>query len=470
MAAAPNCKENSRSADSNPYLDTSLITRFQQEYSRDKPDHENDAYEMKGLDESSISTREHSLHTTNTNQNKPTQLQPSAISISLTKSSNDYIDIENEPITLDIGGTIFRTTLHTLKKYPHTLFARMFSGKYSMKPNKNGTYFIDRDGTNFRYILNYLRTSKLIIPSNNQQLIAELLEECTFYNIPHLINSLSIKQIDTKILKEKHISRLNNLIINKILPNNKDKQLTYSWNLLYRFESDMHMLHNGDNKYTKFSRNTLESSYIVLKDFVFLSKIAGHSPTLIIVSADKYILGGFTTIEWPSHCSQWKKKTILSNDSTHSTWDFLEFWSPNPDECKDQFQYTFIYKFVNDGEDEKERDDSDRKDEDRDEDIEQQRSFFEYKTTASETNEFGHPELHGTIKTHREDWNQSPLPYFRTCRPASDCFDKSKPHIDDRDHLYLYNVDGSVVINNPWTKQQSYVRAWECFQLEGYKY
>merc|ERR1712154_255329 len=154
---------------------------------------------------------------------------------------------------------------------------------------------------------------------------------------------------------------------------------------------------------------------------------------------------------WPSHCSQWKKKTILSNDSTHSTWDFLEFWSPDNEKYKDQFKYTFIYQFDDETKDDDEID-------------------FKHRTTKSESKEFGHPELHGTIKTHREDWNQSPLPYFRTHRNAADCFDKSKPYMTDQDHLYLYHLDGSVAINNPFTKQQSYVRSWECFQLCGYEY
>ena len=32
----------------------------------------------------------------------------------------------------------------------------MFSGRFDSKPAEDGSYFIDRDGTHFRYILNYL--------------------------------------------------------------------------------------------------------------------------------------------------------------------------------------------------------------------------------------------------------------------------------------------------------------------------
>ena len=43
----------------------------------------------------------------------------------------------------------------------------MFSGRFDTKPNEDGSYFIDRDGTHFRYILNYLRTGQLLLPEDN---------------------------------------------------------------------------------------------------------------------------------------------------------------------------------------------------------------------------------------------------------------------------------------------------------------
>ena len=38
----------------------------------------------------------------------------------------------------------------------------MFSGRFDTKPSEDGSFFIDRDGTHFRYILNYLRIGQLI--------------------------------------------------------------------------------------------------------------------------------------------------------------------------------------------------------------------------------------------------------------------------------------------------------------------
>ena len=56
----------------------------------------------------------------------------------------------------------------------------MFSGRFDTKPGEDGSYFIDRDGTHFRYILNYLRTGQLIVPKD-EIIREELLAEAEFY-------------------------------------------------------------------------------------------------------------------------------------------------------------------------------------------------------------------------------------------------------------------------------------------------
>ena len=67
-------------------------------------------------------------------------------------------------VKLDVGGQHFTTTVQTLTKDPNSMLAAMFSGKFEMKPSEDGSFFIDRDGTHFRFILNFLRTGKLTLP------------------------------------------------------------------------------------------------------------------------------------------------------------------------------------------------------------------------------------------------------------------------------------------------------------------
>jgi len=64
----------------------------------------------------------------------------------------------NDPILLDIGGVRFRTTLATLRRDENSLLAQMFSiTGFQLDREPDGSYFMDRDGTHFRYILNYMR-------------------------------------------------------------------------------------------------------------------------------------------------------------------------------------------------------------------------------------------------------------------------------------------------------------------------
>jgi hypothetical protein len=87
-------------------------------------------------------------------------------------------------IDLNVGGHLFTTTLSTLTKNPNTMLARMFSGSFSVATDKNGNYFIDRDGTHFRYILNYLRDGTCNFPKH---VAKELLAEARFYAIDDLV-------------------------------------------------------------------------------------------------------------------------------------------------------------------------------------------------------------------------------------------------------------------------------------------
>jgi hypothetical protein len=67
----------------------------------------------------------------------------------------------------------------------------MFSGRHSLiKDEHTDAYFIDRDGASFRYILNYLRMGRLIIPEGDSCLERELLEEARYYQISSLVNLL----------------------------------------------------------------------------------------------------------------------------------------------------------------------------------------------------------------------------------------------------------------------------------------
>lgn len=69
-------------------------------------------------------------------------------------------------ISLNVGGYKFVTTLSTLTKDSNSMLAAMFSGRHHLNTDSEGRYFIDRDGSYFEHILNFLRDSSHL-PSPN---------------------------------------------------------------------------------------------------------------------------------------------------------------------------------------------------------------------------------------------------------------------------------------------------------------
>ena len=94
-------------------------------------------------------------------------------------------------VTLNVGGQTFTTTTATLTNYPDTMLGAMFSGRHALIQDKNGTYFIDRDGRHFHEILNFLRGSTASTPESLAQLspraLEELKVEADFYGMKELM-------------------------------------------------------------------------------------------------------------------------------------------------------------------------------------------------------------------------------------------------------------------------------------------
>ncbi|XP_044142575.1 potassium channel regulatory protein [Bufo gargarizans] len=99
-----------------------------------------------------------------------------------------------EVITLNVGGMNFTTTPSTLLRFPESKFAQMLDGSDRDFRIVSGQYFVDRDGTLFSYILDYLRTSQLTLPSDFSD-YERLQREAEFYQIPSLAEQLGQESI-----------------------------------------------------------------------------------------------------------------------------------------------------------------------------------------------------------------------------------------------------------------------------------
>eukprot|EP01104_Vermistella_antarctica_P009444 TRINITY_DN2431_c0_g1_i1.p1 TRINITY_DN2431_c0_g1~~TRINITY_DN2431_c0_g1_i1.p1 ORF type:complete len:394 (+),score=55.55 TRINITY_DN2431_c0_g1_i1:698-1879(+) len=98
----------------------------------------------------------------------------------------------NDIVKLNIGGHVFKTTALTLCVVRESMLGAMFGGdgfRVEKDPD-DGAYFIDRDGTHFRHVLNYLRDGSIDLSAIPEPSLRELLIEAQYYQLPGLIASL----------------------------------------------------------------------------------------------------------------------------------------------------------------------------------------------------------------------------------------------------------------------------------------
>ena len=151
---------------------------------------------------------------------------------------------------------------------PGSMLQAMFSEEFDSKPSEDGSYFIDRDGTHFRYILNYLRTGQLIVPKD-EIIREELLAEAEFYQVEGIIKALKVSYFKDSVIlsSEQRETLVNWLKESRTITNDCDK-------LLYRA-----------------SRNGWAASN-------FHSCCDSKGPTVTVIKSGNYIFGGYTDQSW----------------------------------------------------------------------------------------------------------------------------------------------------------------------------
>jgi len=107
---------------------------------------------------------------------------------------NNAFTFHGQRIVLEVGGTRYTTSLSTLTKHPESILGVMFSGRHDLEPMKcsDGSFFIDRDGTHFRHILNYLRDGEDVMDSfpRSTEVLQEILREATYYQLGGLVTAI----------------------------------------------------------------------------------------------------------------------------------------------------------------------------------------------------------------------------------------------------------------------------------------
>lgn len=93
---------------------------------------------------------------------------------------------DDRVVNLSIGGERFTSRFDNFAKYRDSTL-------YRLVENSNGDVFIDRDGKDFRHVLNYIRGIDSIQHITDGSTLSDLLEECRFYQIQELVEHVKRK-------------------------------------------------------------------------------------------------------------------------------------------------------------------------------------------------------------------------------------------------------------------------------------
>jgi len=98
-------------------------------------------------------------------------------------------------VKLNVGGKFFMTTVDTLRNHD-SMFSSMVSGRLEVVTDESDWILIDRDGTHFEHILNFLRDGTIDLNYFSQERdLKRLLAEANYYSIAPLVHIL-VQAID----------------------------------------------------------------------------------------------------------------------------------------------------------------------------------------------------------------------------------------------------------------------------------
>ena len=86
-----------------------------------------------------------------------------------------------------MGGLLFETYEHTLRKDPTSLLCQLCSAEPPVMPDPDGCFVFNRDWWLFRYILIFLRDGTL---PEDRSLLAQLYQEASFWGLTELMNAI----------------------------------------------------------------------------------------------------------------------------------------------------------------------------------------------------------------------------------------------------------------------------------------
>lgn len=120
-------------------------------------------------------------------------------------------EADRQPLRFDVGGKSFATYASTLRAYPDCLLTRVVDGNFAPVLTEDGSFCVDRDGSRFGFILDYMRgvkdsQGKLLLPKDLHTLQG-LHDDANYYGLTELANA-ALCAIDAKSKEEKAIRKI----------------------------------------------------------------------------------------------------------------------------------------------------------------------------------------------------------------------------------------------------------------------
>ncbi|XP_031553460.1 uncharacterized protein LOC116290544 [Actinia tenebrosa] len=220
----------------------------------------------------------------------------------------------NQIIKLNVGGIIYHTTKNTLLFEHDSLLAKLSRGESQLglmftgslektnsgkEVNEDVEIFIDRDGTNFKYLLNYLRSGHLVLPEE-ENVLREILLEAKYYNIKGVIDELS--KPCYKIKGVVPISDELGAFWESLILDNEKKRFLESWC-------------GGEGKKFKLLYRATRDGWSA-DIFHFLCD--NKAPTVVVTRKGSSVFGGYTEKSWSGTGNKTDKNAFLFSLSNPS--------------------------------------------------------------------------------------------------------------------------------------------------------
>lgn len=177
----------------------------------------------------------------------------------------EFNKIQNEIVILNVGGIKFTTSLKTLQAEPESMLGVMFSGRHPLVKQEDGSIFIDRDGTHFRIILNYLRgniSSIQQLPEDNF-ILSDLLSEVQYYQLVGFLKILEPTEEEQTVSNQSEILK----------PTEEEQTVISQFDLDEEFEDfdGSRRVSTGNLLFRNCNLNNLNFENIIFQDSVDFS-------------------------------------------------------------------------------------------------------------------------------------------------------------------------------------------------------